>query len=97
MEGTEQAGAIIAMECEVVKIWIDDGLRMRGHKNRVDPDLWRPLIMSFQELYGLSGKKKERASVLAGIDEENYRIICSNSGGNVEEEMKAELEESKEM
>jgi hypothetical protein len=44
---------------------------MDGHPNRVDPDRWRPLIMSFQQLYGLG----ERAghSRLAEISEESYR------------------------
>lgn len=70
-----KGGFIVAIECEVVKIWIEQGLKMQGHKNRVDPDLWRPLIMSFQELYGLGGVKKERESVLGRIEEENYRIL----------------------
>jgi hypothetical protein len=44
---------------------------MEGFENRVDPDEWKPMIMSFQELYGLKGKKVDE-SVWAKIEEE-YR------------------------
>ena len=27
---------------------------MEGQPNRIDPDKWRPLIMSFQQFYGLT-------------------------------------------
>jgi hypothetical protein len=40
--------------------------------NRIDPDEWRPLIMSFQRFYGLSGEQAGR-SRLAEIPEESYR------------------------
>jgi hypothetical protein len=39
--------------------------------DRIDPDAWRPLIMSFQRFYGLGGEV--HPSRLAGIDEEAYR------------------------
>ena len=39
--------------------------------NRIDPDRWRPLLMSFQELYGLGGRLRE--SRLASIPEDLYR------------------------
>jgi hypothetical protein len=38
----------------------------------VDPDKWRPLIMSFQRFYGL-GEGQVRDSRLAGIREGWYR------------------------
>ena len=45
---------------------------MDGHPNRIDPDKWRPLIMSFQEFYGLApGKVHE--STLGQIAEVLYR------------------------
>ncbi|KAJ8130429.1 hypothetical protein O1611_g3203 [Lasiodiplodia mahajangana] len=47
---------------------------MEGYPNRVDPDKWRPLIMSFQELYGLRDGKVT-ASALGQINEEKYRAI----------------------
>ncbi|KAF2256928.1 hypothetical protein BU26DRAFT_32123 [Trematosphaeria pertusa] len=80
----ERAGFVVAVECKVVKIWIDERLKMEGYRNRVDPDLWRPLIMSFQELYGLSGRRKDRESVLGAVEEENYRILAAGSSGEAE-------------
>jgi hypothetical protein len=45
---------------------------MAGQENRVDPDERQPMIMNFQEFYGLKGKKVDE-SVLAKILEEEYR------------------------
>ncbi len=45
---------------------------MTDHDDRVDPDKWRPLIMSFQKFYGLaSGQIHE--SKLSNIPEAAYR------------------------
>ncbi|RWA06167.1 hypothetical protein EKO27_g8930, partial [Xylaria grammica] len=51
--------------------------QMEGYPNRVDPDKWRPLIMSFQQLYGL-GDGKVAASALGQIDEEKYRALTKS-------------------
>jgi hypothetical protein len=40
--------------------------------DRIDPDAWRPLIMSFQQFYGLSPDRL-RPSELARIPEALYR------------------------
>ncbi|OBT84884.1 hypothetical protein VE02_06538 [Pseudogymnoascus sp. 03VT05] len=60
------------LEVKVVRTHVHRGIRMEGSKNRIDPDRWRPMIMSFQELYGLRGKVVGE-SVLARIGEEEYR------------------------
>lgn len=44
---------------------------MNTELNRVDPGKWQPLIMSFQELYGLGPRLQ--ASVLGQIPESLYR------------------------
>ena len=44
---------------------------MNGQRDRVDPDKWRPLIMSFQEFYGLGEKVHE--SRLGQVPEPLYR------------------------
>lgn len=67
----DRAGFILAIEVKVVRTHVQDELRLPGHSNRIDPDGWRPMIMSFQELYGLAPKKT--ASTLASIDKEKYR------------------------
>ncbi len=46
---------------------------MEGEENRVDPDKWQPLIMSFQQFYGLAPGKLHR-SELAEIPESMYRL-----------------------
>ena len=68
----ERRGSILAVEVRILMTWIQDQLKLEGHVNRVDPDKWRPMIMSFQQLYGLRGERAGR-SRLAEIDEELYR------------------------
>ena len=38
---------LLALEVRVLRTHIHGNIRMEGHANRVDPDKWRPLIMSF--------------------------------------------------
>ena len=45
---------------------------MEGQPDHVDPDRWRPLIMSFQKFYGLRPGQLH-GSRLASIPERNYR------------------------
>ena len=45
---------------------------MEGEPNRIDTDKWRPLIMSFQQFYGLAPEKLQR-SELGQIPESQYR------------------------
>ena len=49
----------------------DQKKMMRGEPNRIDPDKWRPLIMSFQNFYGLGPQIHD--STLAEIPEAMYR------------------------
>ncbi|ROS41216.1 flavin reductase (DIM6/NTAB) family NADH-FMN oxidoreductase RutF [Amycolatopsis thermoflava] len=66
-----QLGGILCFELRVQKVHVHDEIRMPGTTDRIDPDRWRPLIMSFQEFYGLGGKL--RRSELARIPEILYR------------------------
>ncbi len=61
---------LIAIEVTIRRVHVHESIRMAGHEHRVDPDLWRPLIMSFCEFYGL-GPKLGR-SRLAEIPESVY-------------------------
>lgn len=65
-------GACIGLEVVVRRVHIRDELRLEGYAARIDPDKWRPMIMSFQQLYGLRHEKLVQ-SVLGKIDEEMYR------------------------
>ncbi|KAL7947506.1 hypothetical protein V8C42DRAFT_363863 [Trichoderma barbatum] len=67
-------GVIIAIELKVLRTHVLDSIRMPGHPNRIDPDKWRPMIMSFQELYGLRDGKLAK-STLGMVHEEKYRRI----------------------
>ncbi|KAF7178089.1 hypothetical protein CNMCM7691_006747 [Aspergillus felis] len=69
----ELRGCLMAIEVKVVRTYVIDELRLPGHANRIDPDKWKPMIMSFQNLYGLKDGKLAD-STLAKIDEESYRV-----------------------
>ncbi|KAH8167356.1 hypothetical protein CIB48_g869 [Xylaria polymorpha] len=73
----DRAGILLAIEVRVLRVHALESLRMEGYPNRVDPDKWRPLIMSFQELYGLRDGKVA-ASALGQIDEEKYRAMTKS-------------------
>jgi len=71
MQDAGQKG-FVALEVKVLRTHAHNSIRMERHENRIDPDKWHPMIMSFQELYGLH-PKKVAPSVLAEIAEEGYR------------------------
>jgi flavin reductase (DIM6/NTAB) family NADH-FMN oxidoreductase RutF len=66
-----QRGSILTFEVRVLRVHVAEEIRLPGNGNRIDPDAWRPLIMSFQQLYGLGPKVHE--STLARIPEHLYR------------------------
>lgn len=66
-----QRGGIVAIEVRVQRVFVHDDIRLPGSDDRIDPDAWRPLIMSFQKLYGLG--PQVHPSTLARIPERLYR------------------------
>ena len=44
---------LVAIEVCVVRTHVHESVLKPGHRHHVDPDAWRPLIMSFLEFYGL--------------------------------------------
>jgi hypothetical protein len=56
----------------VTRVHVHPDIMMEGRLNRVDPDKWKPLIMSFQRFYGVGEEVHE--STLARIPEEIYRM-----------------------
>ncbi|MFC5181502.1 flavin reductase family protein [Actinomadura harenae] len=58
-------------EVRVRRVHVHPSITMDGHENRIDPDRWRPLIMSFQKFYGLGDQV--HPSRLAEIPEHLYR------------------------
>jgi flavin reductase (DIM6/NTAB) family NADH-FMN oxidoreductase RutF len=59
------------IEVRVTRVHVDRSILMDGEQNRIDPDKWRPLILSFQEFYGLG--PKVHSSRLGTIPEALYR------------------------
>ena len=68
----QRKGSLVGLEVRVTRVYIHTSIQMDGAENRIDPDKWRPLIMSFQKFYGLGSQLHE--STLATIPEEMYRI-----------------------
>jgi flavin reductase (DIM6/NTAB) family NADH-FMN oxidoreductase RutF len=65
-------GRIVTFELRVQRVHAERSILMDGHANRIDPDKWRPLIMSFQKFYGLE-PAQAHGSTLASIPEALYR------------------------
>ncbi|WP_143305720.1 flavin reductase family protein [Chitinophaga vietnamensis] len=65
-----QQGRLLTMELTILRVYVDDSIRMDGHPDRIDPDKWRPLIMSFQQFYGLGAQV--HPSALSQIPEQLY-------------------------
>jgi flavin reductase (DIM6/NTAB) family NADH-FMN oxidoreductase RutF len=65
------SGRTVCVEVRIKKVHAHPEIRMTGTTNRIDPDRWRPLIMSFQQFYGLGEKIGD--STLARVPETLYR------------------------
>jgi flavin reductase (DIM6/NTAB) family NADH-FMN oxidoreductase RutF len=70
-EDDRMKGRIMIIELRIVRVHIEESILMKGHRNRVDPNKWKPLIMSFQKFYG-TGEELHH-STLSEIAEELYR------------------------
>lgn len=66
-----QRGFILCIETRIQRVHVEESIMMIGEKNRIDPDKWRPLIMSFQQFYGLGPQLQD--STLGTIPEAMYR------------------------
>jgi flavin reductase (DIM6/NTAB) family NADH-FMN oxidoreductase RutF len=67
----ERAGYLVALEVRVARVHVEEGIRMPGSANRIDPERWRPLIMNFCQFFGLGDIV--HPSTLAEIPESAYR------------------------
>lgn len=70
-DNSELKRRIASIELKVTQVHAEEKILMEGYRNRIDPDKWRPLIMSFQQFYGLSNRLS--TSRLATIQEDCYR------------------------
>jgi len=62
---------IMIIELRIVRVHIEASILMDGHANRVDPNKWKPLIMSFQKFYSVGNELQH--SILSEIPESLYR------------------------
>ena len=65
-------GNLAAIEVRVTRVHAHPQIMMDDDPNRIDPDKWRPLIMSFQQFYALGPDKLQR-SELGEIPESMYK------------------------
>lgn len=70
---------VMAFEVKVLKTYVLEELRLEGYANRIDSTKWKPMIMMFQDLYGVRGKETE--SKLAEVHEELYRVPKEGEAG----------------
>jgi len=68
----DRRGKLVALEVRIVAVHVAESIRLPGSAQRIDPERWRPLIMSFCEFFGLGPRL--RRSTLATIPEEAYRV-----------------------
>jgi flavin reductase (DIM6/NTAB) family NADH-FMN oxidoreductase RutF len=71
-DSAESRGRLVAIEVRIERVHVDDAILAEGERDRIDPDRWRPLIMSFQQFYGLTPERLQDSS-LAQIPESLYR------------------------
>lgn len=64
-------GRLLALEVRIVRVHVDDDIRLDGYADRIDPKRWRPLIMSFTQFFGLGDVI--HPSTLSEIPESAYR------------------------
>jgi len=77
-QGQELHGAIVSLELRIQHVRIHRGLKMEGHRNRIDADKWKPMIMTFCELYELRSGVLVK-SRLAEIEEKMYRGLTGTT------------------
>jgi len=70
-DDVHQRGSRQCIEVRVQRVHVDESILMAGESDRIDPDKWRPVIMSFQQFYGLGSKVHE--SALGTVPESAYR------------------------
>lgn len=72
MDGDDQwRGGLKVFEVRIQRVHVHPSILMDGAANRIDQDKWNPLIMCFQNFYGLA-PGQVHPSRLAAIPESTY-------------------------
>jgi flavin reductase (DIM6/NTAB) family NADH-FMN oxidoreductase RutF len=66
-----------AIEVRILRVHVDPRVLVDGEPNRIDPEKWRPLIMSFRQFYTLGGMLQP--SRLAQFPEDKFRPATEQS------------------
>ncbi|CAD6011673.1 flavin reductase family protein [Agreia sp. COWG] len=69
--GSIDSPSAFVFSVDICRVWVHPSIQDPSKPNRIDPLRWRPLIMSFQKLFGLG--EQIAPSRLSTIDEEWYR------------------------
>jgi len=69
----DKPSTALAFEVRIVRAHVDPSILMESTDDRIDPDKWRPLMMSFCHFYGLGERVWQ--STLAEIPEGAYRPV----------------------
>lgn len=64
---------LVGLEVRIVRVHVEESLLLDGYDDRIDPEKWRPLIMSFCQFFGLGAIL--HPSRLAEIPESAYRPV----------------------
>jgi flavin reductase (DIM6/NTAB) family NADH-FMN oxidoreductase RutF len=75
-------GRRILFELRIQRVFVDPSILAEGEPNRIDPDKWRPLIMSFQKFFGLA-EGQVHPSRLSQIPEALYKSVDIERSQNV--------------
>jgi flavin reductase (DIM6/NTAB) family NADH-FMN oxidoreductase RutF len=67
-------GRRVLFELRIQRVFVDSSIVVDGDPNKIDPDKWRPLIMSFQKFFGLADQQAH-ASRLSQIPEALYNGV----------------------
>ncbi|HWV32163.1 MAG TPA: flavin reductase family protein [Dyadobacter sp.] len=67
----------VTLELKILRVHLDNSIVSDQNPDHVDPDKWRPLIMSFQQFYGLG--EQVHPSKLASVPERLYRTNDTES------------------
>jgi flavin reductase (DIM6/NTAB) family NADH-FMN oxidoreductase RutF len=75
-------GFAMILQVSIERLHLDESILRDGNPHRVDPDRWRPLIMSFAHFYGL-GEDRLHPSELARIPENAYPRAGAGTRGTL--------------
>lgn len=69
---------ISAIEVKITRVHVHPSIRVEGAADRIDPDKWKPLIMSFRQFHSLTGRL--HPSRLAEFPEELFKPQALRGG-----------------